>query len=48
VRFTLAVTNADGTTSTNTALAVVTVRPHIDWLWTGTAWIPELTEVEPT
>jgi hypothetical protein len=26
---------------------VVTVRPHIDWLWTGTAWIPELTEVEP-
>jgi hypothetical protein len=47
VRFTLAVTNADGTTSTNTALAVVTVRPHIDWHLAadGVTWVPDVTDV---
>jgi hypothetical protein len=47
VRFTLAVTNADGTTSTNTALAVITVRPHIDWHLAadGVTWVPDVTDV---
>lgn len=42
--FSLAVTSG-GTTSANTATATVTVRPHIEWLWGGAAWTPELTEV---
>lgn len=46
VTFSLAVTSG-GTTSTNTATATVTVRPHIDWMLAanGTTWVPVLTDV---
>jgi len=42
--FSLAVTSG-GTTSSNAATVTVTVRPHIEWLWSGSAWTPVLTEV---
>lgn len=45
VTFSLAVT-AGGVTSTNPALATVTVRPHIEWVLLGGAWVPVLTVVQ--
>lgn len=46
ITHTLTVTNANGTTSTNPAVATVTVRPHIEWAYLGGAWKPVTTDVQ--